>query len=431
MVPRAALLRHVLPAVALVLAIAVLFGVARRAADGRQAILKWQPAFAEFEAGISPYGRPEGAVPAGGEGEGYPTLPLSAVLMSTLLAAGPVLGSVLFAALKLALAAWSFAAAVDLARRAGWPFPPWAQAALLTLWLRVVLSDVNHGNTNLLVCACVVGAAWAYARGREASCGAAIGAGALLKVTPLLLLGIALRRGTGRAALGFLTALALGGLLLPGLVYGFEFNLRLIGEFGRQMLAPYLAGADPGPMQTQQINQSLFGWLARLFTDGVAIAARGETWAEDVRITLWALPAETFRWVHRGAALGVLAVFGWAVLRYRERRFALGLFALGALAMLLLSERTWKHHHVTVILPLAWLLGCLAGARRRRDRALAALGLGAALIGQSLSGSGILGDRGSDLFEAYGCFTVADLLLFAAVALTLRAAPTPPAPDPR
>lgn len=412
-----------LAAVAVLISIVVLLGVADRAGEGRQAILKWSPAFEALLAGENIYARPDGPVGPSAEGEGYPTLPLSALLMAALLSAGPVVGSLAFAVLKLGCAALLLVGSAALARRAGRPLTPLAQWLLLLLSLRVVLSDLSHGNTNLLVGAAVIAVALAWSAHRDFLAGLAIALGATIKVTPLLLLLLPGLRRSAPGVVGAAAGLGLFVVLLPAALLGFDHNLQLVDAWSNQMLAPYLGGAELGPMQTQQINQSLLGTLSRWLTDSLAIEARGDTWPNDVTIALVQLDPATFRLVHRGACLALVALFAAAVWRRPQRRYALAHVSLGALTMLLVSERTWKHHHVTVVLPLAWCLGVALTPGPRRERLVAGAAAVASLLGHALSGSGVLGDAGSDLAEAWGAFTLADLALFGAVYWTLMAPP--------
>ncbi|QDU69964.1 glycosyltransferase 87 family protein [Engelhardtia mirabilis] len=423
---RARRARLALIVVACAIGIVALFGVADRAAEGRQAILRWQPAFEALESGANIYARPEGVVDPHATNEGYPTLPLSALFMGAVLKAGPVVGCLVFAAVKLACAALLLIGGVRLARTAGLELPLAAQWLLLLLTLRVMLSDVSHGNTNLLVGATVVATALWWSTRRDGLAGGAIALGATLKVTPLLLLALPLARRSPLGLLGFAIGLLLFVVVLPGALLGFDFNLELIGAWYDQMLAPYLSSADPGPMQTQQINQSLLGAMSRLTTDSLAIEARGDTWPADVSVALVHLDPASFRCLHRAACAAVVGVFAAALVRRPVRHLALAHVSLGALAMLLVSERSWKHHHVTLALPIAWCCGVAFSAAPVRERAVATAALVASLAGHALSGSGVLGDRGSDLAEAFGAFTFADLALFGAVAWTLFKLELPP-----
>ena len=93
----------------------------------------------------------------------------------------------------------------------------------------------------------------------------------------------------------------------------------------------------------------------------------------------------------------------------------LGQFACLALAMLMLSERSWKHHYVSLPLPVAYLVGTYwrspCGAPERRVSGLA---LAAATIAFALSSEALLGARGSDLAEALGFQLFGAVVLFLA-----------------
>ena len=86
--------------------------------------------------------------------------------------------------------------------------------------------------------------------------------------------------------------------------------------------------------------------------------------------------------------------------------------------MLLFSERTWKHHAVVLLLPLAALTYAVAVAelpRRVRRFALAALVASFVLM----VGPGLLGGRGADLGMVYGTHTIAFALLTVATFVLL------------
>ncbi len=414
--------RRALLLLGIALSVLALVQATHRARQGRSALLKWNWAFEALEAGEPIYG--VGA-------EGFPTPPVTLLLLRPFHALGGVPGAVLWAAVKIACAWGIVLAALGLCREEG-RAPPLVALLVVLLSFRVLLSDVLHGNVNLLVGASVAAAAWGYGRGREGLGGLAAGLGAALKVTPALFLPFLSWKRSARGVAGFLAGAALGLVLLPALFLGFERTLSLDAAWWRQMVAPVLAGSRLTLLQTEHINQSLHGLLARLLTDSVAIVARPPLFPEDVRVNLLSLSPGAFRTVHLaalallGLALAVAIRPGGARGTARER---LGEVALVALAMLLASERSWKHHFVTLPLPLAFVAAVALDARLprlRRVRAGIALALAGALFG--LSGSGVLGARGSDLAEAYGAFTLGALFLFAAIAADLRAARRRPPP---
>lgn len=399
-----------------------------KARKGQCAILKWRPAVEALERGESIYGRDEQTLR-----EGFPTPPTTALCLRPWLALDDVAAGVLWAVFKLALAWWMVATCARMAAGALHDYPPWALVALIALLARVLLSDIAHGNINIPVAACVVASAASWGNGRERAAGLWAAFGATLKVTPALLLAYFAWKRSPRAALWMLVGIALFAGVIPGFVLGFERHLALVGEWRDQMLEPYLSGAQLTRMQTEHINQSLTGLLGRLLTDSVAIVARPPHFERDLSIHWIALEHADFKLVFYACAAAVLAFVAWAARSARTPQAALGEYALVALAMLLLSERSWKQHYVTLVLPLAFLLSHASGAApvRVRRRSLALVGFAFALTG--LTGEGLLGERRSDLTEAYGAWTWAALALLVGVGLALREsraalrAPQPPA----
>ena len=93
-------------------------------------------------------------------------------------------------------------------------------------------------------------------------------------------------------------------------------------------------------------------------------------------------------------------------------------YALIVLGMLLFSERTWKHHAVVLLLPLAVLsYGAFSAEFTRRTRAYLAATLAA--VGLLTVVPGMLPNRAADLAMVYGTHTAAFVLLTAAVCVVL------------
>ena len=391
------------------------------ARKGRGAFLRWESADAALWAGEELY--------SSGSEEGYPTLPVTLVLMSPFRAVGPVAGSVLWAAFKIGLSWWLLARVLALAAGRERSLPTWAQLAILLLSFRPILSDILHGNINVPVAAVVVAGAWSWQRGRPLAAGAWLGFGAALKVTPALGLLLFLVRRDRAAGLG-LAGFALGaaaGALGPALVLGLSRTVELDVAWWHQMVEPYVRGRELTLTQTQHVNQSLLGVLSRHLTDAVAIEADPPGFPDDVRIGWMDLDARAFRGVHLAACLAVLALVAWCLRPARGRdagpgdgRTVLGQFSLLALAMLALSERSWKHHHALLALPVAFLVAQLVARRDRACSRVAVAGLVLSALLHGATGSALLGSEGSDLAEAYGVYLVGDLVLLVSVAWCLR-----------
>ncbi len=399
-------------------AVALVQGL-HRARQGRCALLKWRPEIEALLAGGNPYGFD----PLTTE-EGFPTLPATALALAPFLALEDLPAALCWAALKLALAWWMVLTALRMAAGRARDFPPWGALAVVLLSARVLLSDILHGNVNIPIAAVVVAAALAFQRGRDLRAGLWIGLGAVLKATPALFALYFLRKRGLRALAGAVLGVLLFAWLVPALCLGWERNQELTRAWWEQMGRPFLEGTRLELTQTSHMNQSLLGVLARWLTDAVAIPASAPGEPAEVRINLASLSRAELRLAWAAACGLVLLFVAWCARAARLARntsATLGEFALVALSMLLLSERSWKQHYVVLVLPLAYLAwhAFRAEAARAPGRiALAGLVSGALL--QGLSGSGILGASLSDRAEAWGVFLLGALAQLVACGLLLR-----------
>ncbi|HIF42392.1 MAG TPA: DUF2029 domain-containing protein [Planctomycetes bacterium] len=408
--------------VAVLLSIATAIGANHRASKGQCALLRWEKDFVRLETGQPLYGR-GGVFGDEPTAEGYPTLPFSLLLLSPFRALGPRLGPLAWAVFKIGLAWWIVLRAFELAAGSASRFPPWAAWVVLLLSVRVLHSDVQHGNVNLLVGAVVLAAFSAWERGRDLRSGLLFGVAAVLKVTPLLGLLYLARKGSVRGIVGVGLGVCLCTWVIPALWLGWEANLELTRAWWQQMVGPYLAGTPLTIVQTEQINQSMLGVGARWLTDCVAIVARPPIHPSDTSIHLLTLSPEVFRWVHRVGCVLVLILLWRSIRPQMERRgsFVLGEAAMVAMSMLILSERSWKQHYVLLPLALTFLTWALAqgslapGLRRLSWTALVGVTF---LVG--LSGDAVLGDRGADLAEAYGAWFWAAALLLGTLGALMR-----------
>ncbi len=403
------------------LSILALIQALHRAKQGRCALLKWDWAFEAFFEGGELYGI--GA-------EGYPTLPFSLVVMSPFHLAGPVPGAFLWAVFKVALAWWIVTRAVRMINSKERYLAPGALLVVLVFSFRPLLSDITHGNINLLVGATVASAAWSWFRGNEFRSGLWLGIGTVLKVTPALGALWLLRKRSWRGLLGMAVGLGLG-LWLPAFVVGFSRNAEYASGWWSQMVQPYLDSRALALMQTEHINQSLFGVLARFVTDSVAIPAVTTRDLGDVSIHWIELPYATFHRLHQGLSALILGFLLWRSSGRREGGSNLGPqvlaeFSMLALAMLFLSGRSWKHHYVLLVFPLAFLTAHITSGQGQTQRRLALFAVVAAMVLFGCTGSGFLGDHGSNLAEAYGVYFFGGLALFVASGWLARHPVAPP-----
>ena len=252
-----------------------------------------------------------------------------------------------------AAVAWSAASLVALvaavwlaARQVGRPAWTWVAPAL-AWWFPVAL-HVRFGQWSAFLLLAAVVAWKGIEEDRPALAGAALALGGAIKVVPLALAVVPLRRRqwptlawtAGLAA----SAGALALVLAPGSVGGFLTRSRSTvdvygGSFG---------------------NGSLLGWWTR--------ALEGSGWIRpvvDAPGLVWPLWAVS--------AVATVGAVGWVVWRCDDVGIQLGAVTVG---LLLVSPVTWRHADVLLVLPAIAVLG---RGVRRRALALALLGSAAAL----------------------------------------------------
>src|SRR5688572_32166235 len=291
--------RRIAWALALLLTVLALVQTLHKARKGQSALLKWRPQVEALFRGESIYGREDG-----GTREGFPTPPTTAIGLAAFLTLDDVPAALAWAAFRIALAWWMLATVARMCAGEVREFPPWALVALIALCARVLHSDMMHGNINLPVAAAVVAAGRSWQLGRERAAGLFAGLAAVLKVTPALLVVWFLWKRSPRAVLHFALAVALFGFVVPMAILGPERHLALMDEWAGQMLEPFLTAAPITVVQSEQINQSLLGVLARLFTDSTAIRARPPLFPGDVSIAVASLSDDRLRLLSAaGAAL--------------------------------------------------------------------------------------------------------------------------------
>jgi alpha-1,2-mannosyltransferase len=343
--------------------------------EARSAFNRWRPQLFELARGEDIYLT-----------RAFPTPPIMAAILLPFAKLPPKTGMVAWFAAKALAAAL---AAVWLARTFAGPRPPaWLAPGGLALAALPVLGDLQHGNVNLLILF-LVAAAWGLHRARhDFTAGLATALAAACKVTPGLLAAYFLWRGNWRAAAGVAVGAALWLVLVPGQVFGHGRNLELLASWRATMLKPYV---ERGEVDANGVNQSLPALVTRLLAPVVP-----HHWEKEkpVQVNFCAWPPKKVRHAAAWASGAVLAAWLLAT----RRGLPDAHFCLTLLAMLALSERTWKHHYV-LALPAALLL--LSAARQRRAyRWPLAFAAGAML----LCSKDLTGTRISDWMQAQGAY---------------------------
>jgi hypothetical protein len=396
----------------------------------RSAFLRWRGMINAAFAGENIYaGRNE-----------YPNPPIMAILLKPFMSLPPAAGALAWFYAKVLMAVLACAWAFRLAEGRPWPQTPpggvgpfaldLARAAAIVICLPALLGDLSHNNVNIFILFLVAGCLEAFRRRLDTLAGLTLALAIACKVTPLLFVGYFAWKRCWRVLIATVAGLALWLAIVPGLTFGWERNRELItGWYALMVERPLLKGE----VTTEHPNQAVTGWVYRLFTHSPSYIGYEKTPEGDIPY-----PAEYHNladmgrpaaWVvvkllTAGFALAVVLLCRWPVRGpddLREGwRFAAecGLVCLG---MLLLSERTWKHHAVVLLVPLAALAYSAAAVELPRRVRLFVIGaLSASFV--LMAGPGMLRERAADLALVYGTHTMAFALLAAAVGSLLACA---------
>ena len=237
------------------------------------------------------------------------------------------------------------------------------------LSLGPIIGDLHHGNVNLFILFLVVAALAALQQPPRSAVRPAARAGRRLQthagpVHPLFPVEAPWRVLAGCTA-GLFLFLWPG--FVPAAILGWDANQKQVAGWYAEMVHPFVV---EGKVTSEHNNQSLPGLVSRLATHSpsFSIYVKDEKTGQDIQTpteydNLVDLSPAQVRWLVKGCMALFALVVVW---RCRTPTMPRGGWRLGAeysfilIGMLLFSERTWKHHCVTLVLPFAVLCYYLA-----------------------------------------------------------------------
>ncbi len=332
-------------------------------------------------------------------------------------------------------------------------FPPWAKALIVLLSLRPIMGDLYHNNVNIFILFLLAGSLFAFSRGRRMTSGVILGLAIACKVTPALFIPYFLWKRAWGALAGCALGLILFLLLVPGLFLGMNRNLELLSSWEKQMIEPFVVN---GVVASEHNNQSLPGLVYRLATHSPSFSKFDyDLWRyTPLEYHNWlALTPKTVQWLLKGCMAAFVALVIWTCrtplsvassqwlvaskketdssclatshrppVTHSKGWLLAAELSLIVLGMLLFSERTWKHHCVTLLLPFATIVYYLAAQHPTRKLRWFLIGIlsTAALLMASTSTSGLVSwwDQGAKLAQVYGAYVWAyGCLIFGLVVL--------------
>jgi alpha-1,2-mannosyltransferase len=382
------------------------------ARPNRSAFLRWRDQILELDDGVNIW-----------EKHNYPNPPIMAMLLKPLVLLPPVLGSLAWFYLKSFMAVAAIFLAFQLVETPGQPWPSWTKALAVALSIRPIMGDLSHGNINLFILLLCVGALYCFRLRRDLAGGMALGLAIACKLTPALLVPYFLWKRCWKLVASCCLGLALFLWLVPGLYFGFEQNQAYLLTWHRNMIRPFIVD---GTVTTDYENQSLPGLIYRMVTDSASFS----TFVDDQYV-----PLENHNLVtlDRSVATAIVKVLmaAFAVLVFwvcrtsivdRERWQLAAEYGLILIGMLLFSERTWKHHCVTMLVPfcvLCYVMVTVRASPRMRHFVIAMLIVAAVCMAATASGWSKSLDRVSKLAQVYGAYVWANLALASALAALL------------
>lgn len=295
--------------------------------------------------------------------------------------------------------------------------PLWTLAAMVGILVpaRLLLSNFEHTQANLLMLGLAVAAFVLFREDRRALGGLAFGLSSALKATPLLLLAYLAWRGRWKDIGAAVGGCAVTWGLLPALAVGPGQVTTWYAAWWERTGALHLP--------TSGMNQSLQATFTRLLAPEGPLVAQGPGAGGlgGYGAEVWVLAAV--------AVLGLAAAvaFGRPFRRVTARREALELGVV-LTAMALFSPIGWKFHFVG-LLPLAlalyatlprasgWIRGTEGadGGKLGLLRGASARGVAAALVAAAaavnLTATDLIGGTAADVMERYGVVTWSALLL--------------------
>jgi hypothetical protein len=404
-----------------------------KAVAGRSAFLRWRTQIEHLD-DVDIYQRFK-----------YPNPPIMALLLEWLVRLPPVVGSLTWFYLKVAMTLVIFYWVFRLVAGTAPPFPPWAKVVTILLSLRPIMGDLYHNNVNIFILFLLMGSLFAFCRGRPITSGVILALAIACKVTPALFIPYFLWKRAWRALAGCALGLILFLFIVPGICLGHDRNLELLSSWEKQMIEPFVVN---GVVASEHSNQSLPGLAYRMMTHSPSSSKFDyDLWRYTPQeYSNWlTLTPKTVQWFLKACMEAYALLTVWCCRTPQvdkvspvSLRFAptgsfqrpypgwplAAEFSLVVLGMLLFSERTWKHHCVTLVLPCAVVLYYLAIERPKPRLRWFLIGTlsAVALLMASTSTNGVLAwwDQAAKLAQVYGAYVWAYGLLVIALVILLR-----------
>jgi hypothetical protein len=407
--------RHLLLAILIYfLFISVLYAL--KAEGSKSAILRWRTQLIEMSEGADIYDK-----------YAYPNPPIMALILTPIVTwtdqvgLPPLVAGLGWFWLKVGMTLLSLVWVFRMIETSERPFPLWAKTLTVLLSLRAITGDLQHGNVNIFILFLVIAGLYAWHRGRDFLGGAVLALAMACKVTPALFVPYLIWKRAWSALAGCAVGLLLFFWpgVVPAMFLGWEENLRSVDSWMKTMVNPYVV---QGFVTSEHNNQSLPGLIYRLLTDSPSfVIYPNNQWTPDRYDNFLHLSTDVARWLVKGF-MGLFVLFViWTCRSPRGDPRRVAEYAIIVIGMLLFSERTWKHHCVTLLLPFAVLSYQLALWWERKALRTYLIGtMAVVVLLMSTTSISLLGRETGKMAQVYGAYVASFGVLLAALAVILR-----------
>jgi len=389
-----------------------------KAADHRSAFVRWRPQVLQFWDGVNIYDKML-----------FPNPPIMPITLHPLMVLPTVVGAMGWFGIKVGLTTAVLIMCFRIVKPAGGSYPPMFRSLVLLLSLRPILGDLHHGNNNLVILFLVVAMFYAWRNGHDILAGLLLALATSYKVTPALFFVYFAYKRSWRTVGWGLLGMGIFLLIVPSIVIGPQFNAECFGMWWTRMVTPFVV---KGATSSQEVNQSLPAVFSRLLTYLTPGQGRYDT---HLVLNVLSLPPWLVNYLIKAVAfclVGLLAVLCRTRTADRRDPRLLGEVSLVVLTMLFVSERSWKHHYVTVLIPYSYLMYEFFSSRvgpRGRALLVGSWALSFTLMAAASPDlGGLIADQGHEIAQGYGSFLWAGFVLYAMVAWRVwarRSEPTP------
>jgi len=262
----------------------------------------------------------------------------------------------LFTLCKVLAVAAAGLAAVRVCNHKNLRMPDWVVALGAAWWATLMISDIQHGNTNGFVLAAIVLHLWLYRRGRDLASGAALALAICIKMTPALFVLYWLYQRNWKLLAGCVVAGVIFAVIVPAALLGPGHYTDLTQTWMDNLIFKGLGGSWY-PIHVNQSAPAVLGRYLLGDQPGGNIQWNPDDNPYDLQtkfqwIAFASLNPQTVRWIIKALQVAIVAVMAWAIgwrkLPRDDGRRGLH-YAMVICAILLLNQRTWAHHAATIL----------------------------------------------------------------------------------